>query len=110
DFDVGDAAEDVDTLGGYLVTKVGRVPVRGELVLGPGLFEIEVLDSDPRRIKKVKIYRRKSRRAERSREAKRRQDLPNLPNAPSTSAEEPASAEGPAGPSEAASAKNTRRP
>ena len=31
DFDVGDAAEEVDTLGGYLVTRVGRVPVRGEL-------------------------------------------------------------------------------
>jgi len=29
EFDVGDAADDVDTLGGYLVTRVGRVPVRG---------------------------------------------------------------------------------
>ena len=27
---------EVDTLGGYLVTRVGRVPVRGELVPGPG--------------------------------------------------------------------------
>ena len=34
-FDVGEAAEEVDTLGGYLVTRVGRVPVRGELVPGP---------------------------------------------------------------------------
>jgi CBS domain containing-hemolysin-like protein len=58
EFDVGDAAEEVDTLGGYLVTKVGRVPVRGELVPGPGDFEIEVVDADPRRVKKVRIYRR----------------------------------------------------
>ena len=36
EFDVGDAAEEVDTLGGYLFTKIGRVPVRGELVPGPG--------------------------------------------------------------------------
>ena len=53
EFDVGEAAEEVDTLGGYLMTQVGRLPVRGELVPGPGRFEIEVLDADPRRIKKV---------------------------------------------------------
>ena len=58
DFDVGDAAEEVDTLGGYLVTRAGRVPVRGELVPGPGLFEIEVLDADPRRVKTLRIYAR----------------------------------------------------
>ena len=105
DFDVGDAADDVDTLGGYLVTKVGRVPVRGELVPGPGLFEIEVLDADPRRVKKVRIYKRK-RRAERSREVRRRDGLPSLPNAPATSAEQ-TPAEGPAN---VASLKDARRP
>ena len=31
DFDPGDAAEEVDTLGGYLVTRAGRLPVRGEI-------------------------------------------------------------------------------
>ncbi|MFZ2078128.1 MAG: hemolysin family protein [Xanthobacteraceae bacterium] len=61
-FDVGDVAEDVDTLGGYLVTKAGHVPVRGELVPGPEPFEAEVLDADPRRVKRVKIYLRKDRR------------------------------------------------
>ena len=35
EFDVGDAAEEVDTLGGYLMTQVGRLPLRGELVPGP---------------------------------------------------------------------------
>jgi CBS domain containing-hemolysin-like protein len=65
DFDVGEATEEVDTLGGYLFTQVGRVPVRGELVPGPGSFEIEVLDADPRRVKRVKIYRSKQARAER---------------------------------------------
>jgi CBS domain containing-hemolysin-like protein len=59
EFDVGDAAEEVDTVGGYIVTLIGRVPVRGELVPGPGLFEIEILDADPRRVKRVRIYPRK---------------------------------------------------
>ncbi len=66
-FDVGDAAKDVDTLGGYLVTQVGRVPVRGELVPGPGTFEFEVLDADPRRVKKVKIHSGKIPRTSRAR-------------------------------------------
>ena len=59
DFDVGDAAEEVDTLGGYLVTRAGRLPMRGENIAGPGLFEFEVLDADPRRIKRVRITRLK---------------------------------------------------
>ncbi|MBO0755485.1 MAG: HlyC/CorC family transporter [Bradyrhizobiaceae bacterium] len=61
EFDVGEATEEVDTLGGYLFMQVGRVPVRGEVVPGPGPFEIEVLDADPRRVKRVKIYRSKQR-------------------------------------------------
>jgi len=57
DFDIGDAAEEIDTLGGYLVTRAGRLPLRGELIPGPGLFEFEVLDADPRRVKRVRIRR-----------------------------------------------------
>jgi len=55
EFDVGEVAKEVDTLAGYIATRIGRVPVRGELVPGPGRFEIEVLDADPRRVKKLKI-------------------------------------------------------
>ena len=62
EFDVGEAAQEVDTLGGYLVMRAGHVPVRGELVPGPSSFEAEVLDADPRRVKRVKIYRRTERR------------------------------------------------
>jgi CBS domain containing-hemolysin-like protein len=62
EFDVGEAAQEVDTLGGYLVMRAGHVPVRGELVPGLGPFEAEVLDADPRRVKRVKIYRTKDRR------------------------------------------------
>jgi CBS domain containing-hemolysin-like protein len=62
EFDVGDAESEVDTLGGYLVMRAGHVPVRGELVRGPDCFEAEVLDADPRRVKRIKIYRRDERR------------------------------------------------
>jgi CBS domain containing-hemolysin-like protein len=62
EFNVGEVAHEVDTLGGYLVTKAGHVPVRGELVPGPEPFEAEVLDADPRRVKRVRIYLRKDRR------------------------------------------------
>jgi CBS domain containing-hemolysin-like protein len=62
EFDVGEAEQEVDTLGGYLVMRAGHVPVRGELVPGPANFEAEVMDADPRRVKRVKIYRRKDRR------------------------------------------------
>jgi CBS domain containing-hemolysin-like protein len=57
EFDVGEVAQEVDTLGGYVATRIGRLPVRGEIVPGPGKFEIEVLDADPRRVKRLKIYR-----------------------------------------------------
>lgn len=48
--------EDIDTLGGLVFTMVGRVPVRGELIRHEesGL-EFEVLDADPRRIKRLRL-------------------------------------------------------
>ncbi|MBY0381837.1 MAG: hemolysin family protein [Xanthobacteraceae bacterium] len=72
EFDAGEAAEDVDTLGGYLVAQVGRFPVRGEVIPGPGDFEIEVLDADPRRVKRARIARRKDKANARSRDSRRR--------------------------------------
>ena len=58
EFPIGDFDDEVDTLGGLLFTLVGRIPVRGELIAFRGGFEFEVMDADPRRIKRVKIYRR----------------------------------------------------
>ena len=71
-FDTGEAGEDVETLGGFLVTHVGRLPVRGEIISGPGDFEIEVLDADPRRVKRLRIGPRKERPAPRGRDVRRR--------------------------------------
>jgi CBS domain containing-hemolysin-like protein len=47
--------DDIDTLGGLVVSLAHRVPVRGEIVLHPSGVEFEVLDADPRRIKKLRI-------------------------------------------------------
>ncbi|MBX9741747.1 MAG: hemolysin family protein [Beijerinckiaceae bacterium] len=47
--------EDVDTLGGLVTTIAGRVPVRGEIVVSSGRFEFEILDADPRRVKRVRL-------------------------------------------------------
>ena len=77
EFVTGEAGEEVETLGGYLVTHVGRLPVRGEVISGPGNFEIEVLDADPRRVKRLRIATRKERPAARPpRESRRRDAAP----------------------------------
>jgi CBS domain containing-hemolysin-like protein len=73
EFNLGEAVkEEIDTIGGYLIAQAGRLPLRGELVAGPQGFEIEVLDSDPRRIKRVRIHRNQNRPIERDREGRRR--------------------------------------
>ncbi|TXN47215.1 CBS domain-containing protein, partial [Methylobacterium sp. WL18] len=54
---VGDMAEEIDTLGGMIVTLAGRVPSRGELIVGPGDLEFEVLDADPRRLKRLRFHK-----------------------------------------------------
>ena len=82
EFVTGEAGEEVDTLGGFLVTHVGRLPVRGEVISGPGPFEIEVLDADPRRVKRLRIGLRKERPAVRPRDGRRREAAPDAPSQP----------------------------
>ena len=52
-----DVGEDVDTLGGVVVAAFGRVPGRGEIV-SHGDFEFEILEADPRRVKRLRIRAR----------------------------------------------------
>src|SRR6201996_2783733 len=75
DFVTGEAGEEVETLGGYLVSHVGRLPVRGEVISGPGNYEIEVLDADPRRVKRLRIGIRKERPAPRTQRETRRREI-----------------------------------
>ncbi|TCD16336.1 hemolysin family protein [Oricola cellulosilytica] len=62
--------DDVDTVGGLIFSLLGRIPVRGEIIASFAGYEIEVLEADPRRIKRVKISRPK-RRAPRREAAER---------------------------------------
>jgi CBS domain containing-hemolysin-like protein len=47
-------AEEVDTLGGLITALAGHVPARGEIIVEDGI-EFEVVDADPRRVKRIKI-------------------------------------------------------
>ena len=49
-----DMEDDIETIGGLVVTLAGHVPVPGELIKHPlAVFEFEVLDADPRRVKRI---------------------------------------------------------
>ncbi|UOA27966.1 Hemolysin C [Pseudosulfitobacter sp. DSM 107133] len=48
-------AEEIDTLGGLVFMLAGRVPARGEVVVHPEGPEFEVIDADPRRIKRLRV-------------------------------------------------------
>ncbi len=47
--------EEIDTLGGLVFMLLGRVPVRGEVIEHPAGPVIEVMEADPRRIKRVRV-------------------------------------------------------
>ena len=47
--------EDIDTLGGLVVSLAGRVPGRGEMLKHPSGLEFEIVDADPRRIKRLRV-------------------------------------------------------
>ena len=55
DLATGDTGEDIDSIGGLVISLVGRVPQRGEIIAHPAGFELEVLDADPRRIRRLRI-------------------------------------------------------
>lgn len=50
-----DLDEEIDTVGGLVAAVAGRLPRRGEVIAYPEGYEIQVLDADPRRIKRVRI-------------------------------------------------------
>ncbi|WP_419907408.1 hemolysin family protein [Hoeflea sp.] len=88
DFDVGDKAEDVDTLGGLIFSAIGRIPARGEVVRAVPHFEFHVLDADPRRIRRVRIVRRRV--VERRRRPLKSEPVKSLPEKEAGKSTEPA--------------------
>ena len=59
DFDPGEYAEDVETIGGLVFDLAGHVPKRGERVSKLDGFEFEILAADSRRIKRLRIRRKR---------------------------------------------------
>jgi hypothetical protein len=53
-----DEEEEADTLAGLIFKIAGRVPARGEIIRHESGLEFEILDSDPRRVKRVRINSR----------------------------------------------------
>ena len=46
---------EIDTVGGLIFSLLGRIPERGEVVRHPSGVEFEVLDVDPRRIRRLRV-------------------------------------------------------
>jgi magnesium and cobalt transporter len=47
--------EEIDTLGGLVTMLAGHLPARGEVILHPDGPEFEVVDADPRRVKRLRV-------------------------------------------------------
>ncbi len=47
---------DVDTLGGMVFMLAGRVPAVGEMVAHPSGWRFEVIDGDPRMVRRLRLY------------------------------------------------------
>jgi CBS domain containing-hemolysin-like protein len=55
-----DQEDEADTLGGLIFEMSGRVPTRGEIIRHSSGLEFEIIESDPRRVKRVRIHVKKS--------------------------------------------------
>jgi CBS domain containing-hemolysin-like protein len=50
-----DERREIDTVGGLIFSLLGRIPERGEVVQHPSGVEFEILDVDPRRIRRLRV-------------------------------------------------------
>ena len=51
--------DEADTLGGLIFEMGGRVPARGEVIKHDSGLEFEILQSDARRVKRIRIHVKK---------------------------------------------------
>jgi CBS domain containing-hemolysin-like protein len=49
--------DEFDTAAGLAVALAGRLPQRGEILRHPAGFDVEIVDADPRRVKRIRIKR-----------------------------------------------------
>tara|TARA_Y100000052_G_scaffold22006_1_gene22499 strand:+ start:100049 stop:100942 length:894 start_codon:yes stop_codon:yes gene_type:complete len=55
DMSLPEYEDDIDTLGGVVFAIAGRVPQRGEIIRHPNGVDIEILEADTRRIKRIRL-------------------------------------------------------
>lgn len=57
DFIIGEYADEVDTIGGLIVSILDRIPAKGEVVEAVPGYRFRILEADKRRIKRLHIFR-----------------------------------------------------
>ncbi len=50
-----DESEDFDTVGGLIFFMLGRIPEKGEVAVHPSGIAFEIIEADPRRVKKILV-------------------------------------------------------
>ena len=55
DLQIADSEQDIDSLGGLVVSLLGRVPQRGEIITHPDGTEFQVMEADPRRVRRLRV-------------------------------------------------------
>ncbi|WP_017196226.1 hemolysin family protein [Bartonella birtlesii] len=57
DFIVGEYGDEVDTIGGLIVSILDRIPAKGEVIEAVPGYQFRILEADKRRIKRLRIFR-----------------------------------------------------
>ncbi|WP_455477159.1 hemolysin family protein [Bartonella sp. B41] len=57
DFIVGEYGDEVDTIGGLIVSILDRIPAKGEVIEAVPGYRFRILEADKRRIKRLRIFR-----------------------------------------------------
>ncbi len=55
DLSLAEIETDIDTLGGVAFALAGKIPVRGEVLVHPSGVEIEIIDADARRLRRLRV-------------------------------------------------------
>ena len=77
--------EDIDTVGGLVFSLAGRIPGRGELIRHEAGLEFEIVDADPRRIRRLVVRQDAEKAGETPHALKTRRDDHDAPVDPQAS-------------------------
>lgn len=52
--------DEIDTVGGYVVSQAGRLPQRGEIITGLAGYDFEITEADARKVRRIRVRLAKS--------------------------------------------------